>query len=57
MAIAVNKPVTIFKESKALRINKKIRPKEIAEDNKVPLIKILKVNVNAKYKDIKNGII
>lgn len=47
--------VTKLRESKALRINKNIRPREIAADIKIFFKTILKENVNAKYNGIKKA--
>lgn len=56
MARIVKIPVTRFKESKALRISREIIPKEIEEDIRIFLKKILKVNTNTKNSGIKNSI-
>lgn len=46
-------PVNKFSESKALRINKVIIPKEIDIEIGIFLKKILKVQTSAKYSGIK----
>lgn len=48
MATIVKAAVTIFKESKAFKINKKINPKEITEEKIIFLKNKLKVKVDAK---------
>lgn len=52
----VRMPVTRLRELRALRTSRKTKPKEIEEDDKIFFKKILKVNINAKYKGAKNGI-
>lgn len=44
----------MFKESKALRINRKIKPKEIERDERIFFKKMFKVILNAKNNGIKN---
>lgn len=52
-AAMVNMPVTKFKESNALRINRKIKP-ELKNKEKDFLNRILNVSINAKIKVPKN---
>lgn len=51
----IKAPLTRFNKSNAFKINKKIIPKLIDKERKIFLKKILKVNINAKNNDIKNG--
>lgn len=57
MARRVKATVTKFSESSAFKINKKINPKVIDKERKIFFKKILKVDNNAKYKDVKKGMI
>lgn len=45
----------MFKESKALRINKKINPKEREEETRKFFAKIFIVNKTAKKRGVKNN--
>ena len=54
MEIIIRIPVTMFRESKALRINRKIKPKEADPEIKIFFNEMLNVRVRAKYSGIKN---
>jgi len=53
----INKiPVTKFKESKAFKISKKIKPKDKEAEMEIFFRKIFKVNIKDKYKGVKKEI-
>ncbi len=49
--------MTILRESRAVRANKKIKPKERVRDKSIFFKKILKEKVIARNKDTKKGVI
>ena len=45
----------MFRESKALRIKRQIRPKQIEEEKRIFFKKIFRENTKARYRETKKG--